>query len=125
MHIEAPTLQISAKAGFKLEFVDRGNAAVAMKAEFWQGNTKVDELFFVNAPQQPPKSPTKVVPGQYEMWVTIGATKTKKLLGNKYDSRVNLIDQGVSTEICRTKGTVPASKLSDFDAEVFDLTVTA
>ena len=122
MKIKASNLNLSVSQAFELTLQDDGGAAVAIKVEFWQGETKVKELFYTNTQTPKPKS-VQLAPGAYDLFVTIAASKTKKTLGPTYDSSVTLTDQGIATMICTAKGSVPEGKPLDADAELFNVTV--
>ena len=122
MKIRAPNLNLSVSQKFELTLQDDGGAAVAIKVEFWQGETLIKGLFYTNTQRPKPKC-VQLAPGAYDMFVTIAASKTKKMLGVTYDSSVTLTDQGSETVICTAKGSVPDGKPLDADAELFNVTV--
>jgi hypothetical protein len=122
MKIEVPNDEVTVGAGFKIVLDDRGSALVAIKVEFWQGDTKKKDVFHSKTMEGPKTFKIDLAPGIYDVFCTIAATRHKKGLGIVYNSFVTL--EGGDDWFRTGRHEVPKSKQSDVDSEMLLLTIT-
>jgi hypothetical protein len=125
MKIEVPSVTVNAERDFMLELDDRGGAMVAIKVEIFQGDNAQKSIFHARTIEGPKTEAVQLPPGDYDCFVTIGATRSQRALGTTYKSFVTMIDgAGSRTVLCSTKGSVPKTKPSDVDSEQLTLIVS-
>jgi hypothetical protein len=121
MKIEVPNAEVTTGQSFKIVLDDRGSALVAIKVEFWQGETKHKDCFHSKTMEGPKTFKIDLQPGKYDVFCTIAATRHKKALGTVYNSFVTL--EGGEDWFKTGRHEVPKSKQSDVDSEQLLLTV--
>jgi hypothetical protein len=125
MKIDVPSATLNAGQEFKLELDDQGGAMVAIKVEIFQGDDAQKTVFHAQTIKGPKTEPVQLSPGDYDCFITIGATRSQRSLGSTYKSFVTMIDAaGDRTLLCSAKGSVPKTRPSDVDSEQLTLAVT-
>jgi len=125
MRIDIPAPTVEVGHAFALELDDQGGAMVAIKVEIFKGDVKKQEIFHAKTFTGPKTEPVILEdPGDYDCFVTIAATRTKKSLGPTYKSSVTMIGiAGDRTLLCSTQGSVPKDSQSDLDSDQLILRV--
>jgi hypothetical protein len=125
MKIDIPNATVSAGREFELELDDQGGAMVAIKVEIFQGDNPQKTIFHAQTIKGPKTEPVQLSPGDYDCFVTIGASRSQRSLGTTYRSSVTMIDgAGGRTVLCSAKGSVPKTRPSDVDSDQLTLTVS-
>jgi len=124
MKIDVPSGTVVAGRSFELELDDQGGAMVAIKVEIFQGDVPQATIFHARTITGPKTQAVQLAPGNYDCFVTIGASRSSRSLGTTYKSFVTRVDgTGSRTVLCSTKGSVPKGRPSDVDSEQLVLTV--
>ena len=125
MRIDVPAPAVEVGHAFSLELDDQGGAMVAIKVEIFKGDVAKKTIFHAQTITGPKTEPVLLEDsGDYDCFVTIAATRTKKSLGPTFKSSVTMIGiAGDRTLLCSTQGSVPKGIPSDVDSEQLILRV--